>query len=102
MENLVITFEFKKGNINQIITKSNYETLVEKFSLNGLKEILLDDDSNCLNVGENPKVVTIDVYDNGRLVPIEAQVGTLEHFLGEPYGYKVEGKKLNNLHVFSN
>ena len=102
MENLVITFEYQSGNLNQIMSKSEYETLIERFGLMELENILLDDEKNCLSVGVNPDQVSIDVYENGRLVAVQSKPGTLSHFLGESYEYQVEGKKLRNLLVLSN
>jgi hypothetical protein len=101
MENLVITFKYRNGDINQIMSTSDYEKLIQRFGLMELENILLDDEKNCLNVGVNPDQVLIDVYENARLVPVQSEPGTLSSFLGEVYDYKVEGKKLKNILVVS-
>ena len=102
MENLVITFKYKSGDIKQIMSISDYEKLIQRFGLMELENILLDDKQNCLNVGVNPDQVLIDVYENARLVPVPSEHGTLNHFLGESFDYKIEGEKINNLLVLSN
>jgi hypothetical protein len=46
MENLVITFKYENGNINQIMSKSDFDKLVNMWGLDELKSILLDDEKN--------------------------------------------------------
>jgi len=102
MENLVITFKYKTGDINQIMSTADFQTLIEKFGLMEVENILLDDKQNCLNVGVNPDKVLVDVYEDAKLVAVESEMGTLDYFLGRPYTYKVDGKKLNNFLTLSN
>jgi hypothetical protein len=102
MENLVITFKYENGNINQIMSKSDFDKLVNMWGLDELKSILLDDEKNCLQVGTNPEQVSIDIYENARLIPVQSTPGTLPHLLGEPYTYEVSGTRLDNFLVLSN
>jgi hypothetical protein len=97
MENLVITFKYKSGDLTQLVSTSEFQKLTDRFGLVELQNILLDDEKNCLRVGVDPDQVLVDVYEDARLVPVPSEFGTLSHFLGEPYEYKVQGKKLKNL-----
>lgn len=101
MTNYVITFTFNKGKIYQLVSEKEYEKIRSIWSLEILSDILLNDESNCLNVGENPSEVVIDKYEDAELVSIVSEKGSLMSFLGETYDYKLRGKKIETLHVFS-